>query len=351
MTFHPMDADTARRHFVDSMLQDVCAEKGHALHGDPYYGYSGFIEFAHGKRAFFMGTAFDVNGQGASQLARDKAYSGQLLAQAGIRTPEGVLLFSPRYKAELALKNPAMAAGLGFAEPALAFVATHGFPLFLKPNEGTAGKGVSRVTSIGQLFAAVHGLFETCDKALLQAPATGRDYRLVVLDGQVLAAYERSPFTVTGDGMASIAILAARALDEFAKGDRPAGLSADDPRIAIELAGQGMEPATVPAAGQRVVLMPNANLSTGGSSTDVTGQVHGDFLEIARRAADACGLAFAGVDIMAGDITSPASDYQVIEVNSAPGLRNYAALSPAARARVRQVYAALVDRMAAQAGV
>ncbi|MCB1383827.1 MAG: ATP-dependent carboxylate-amine ligase [Notoacmeibacter sp.] len=351
MSFGPLDAETAQRHFVYSMLHEACVAKGHTLHGDARYGYSGFIEFAPGKRGYFMGTAFDVNGQGASQLARDKAYAAQLLAQAGLNTPEGVLLFAPRYRAELALKNPSMAAKLGFAQPALDFAAVYGFPLFIKPNEGTAGRGVSRVTSPEQLFAAIHALFATSDKALLQAPALGRDYRLVVLDGAVLAAYERSPFTVTGDGAASIATLVSRALEGFARDNRPAGLEADDPRIATELAAQGLEPASVPAEGRRVVLMPNANLSTGGNSADVTGLVHPGFLEIAARAAAACGLTFAGVDIMAADISAPPADYTVIEVNSAPGLRNFAALTLQTRDRVRAIYAALVDRMAAQAGL
>lgn len=346
MTFRPMDAETARGHFVYSMLQQVCADRGYTLHGDPRYGYSGYIDFGGGRRGFFMGTAFDINGQGASQLARDKAYAGQLLADSGIRTPESVLLFSPRYRAELALKSKALAAGLGFAEPALAFARHHGFPLFLKPNEGTAGKGVMKVTSVERLFEGIRDLFESADKALLQVAASGRDYRLVVLDGQVLAAYERSPFTVTGDGISSVAALVSGALEGFRKGDRPAGLSADDPRIVAELAGQGLEPASVPASGQRVVLMPNANLSTGGYSADRSEAVHPDFAAIAARAAASCGLVFAGVDIMTEDISQPAGDYRVLEVNSAPGLRNFAALSAGTRKRAVAIYAAVVEKMA-----
>lgn len=345
MTFQPLDAGSARGHFVYSILQEICAERGYVLHGDRRYGYSGAIAYPGGHRAFFMGTAFDINGQGASRLARDKAYSAQLLAGEGISTPEGVLLFSPRYRAELALKSKAMASGLAFAEPALAFASRHGFPLFLKPNEGTAGKGVMKVTSVERLFEGIRDIFEGADKALLQVPATGRDYRLVVLDGCVMAAYERAPFTVTGDGISSVADLVGHALETFRQANRPAGLAPDDPRIAAELAAQGLEPASVPAAGQRVVLMPNANLSTGGQSADVSGLVHRDFLELAARAARACGLAFAGVDIMAADICAPANAYSVIEVNSAPGLRNYAALSPVARQRVKAIYGALVEKM------
>ena len=123
-----LTAEEARRHFVLAQLYRACAEQGVTLKADPQFGYCGHLERADGTRSQFMGTAFDINGQGASALAKDKDYAGRLLASEGFPVPEGVLLFAPSFKVELAIKNPAMASSLGFAERALEFAARHGFP-------------------------------------------------------------------------------------------------------------------------------------------------------------------------------------------------------------------------------
>lgn len=341
-----LTADEARKHFVPAQLHRACAAQGVTLRVDPQFGYSGHIERADGTRSQFMGTAFDINGQGASALAKDKDYAARLLGSEGFPVPEGVLLFSPSFKAELAIKNPVMASSLGFAERALDFAARHGFPLFLKPNEGSGGQGVAKVSNLEELFETLAVLFATEETVLLQTPATGKDFRILVLDGTVMAAYERSPFTVLADGTSSVSALASAALDRMERSGRPANLKADDPRIVKELLRQGLSPASVPPAGQRVVLTANANLSSGGEAVDHTDNLHPSFRDVAVNAAAAAGLRLCGVDIMAASITDAPEQFWIIEINSAPGLRNFAATSPQALARVEGFFDQLVAAIA-----
>jgi cyanophycin synthetase len=99
--------------------------------------------------------------------------------------------------------------------------------------------------------------------------------------------------------------------------------------IAIErLKQQGLEPDSVPAKGQRVILRNNANLSTGGSATDVTDDVHPEVAQRAIAAAQIVGLHVCGVDVVAESVLRPLEEQHggIVEVNAAPGLRMH--LSP-----------------------
>jgi cyanophycin synthetase len=94
------------------------------------------------------------------------------------------------------------------------------------------------------------------------------------------------------------------------------------------LAGQGMNAETVPVKGKRVNLRHNANLSTGGSATDVTDDVHPALAARAVAAAKMVGLDICGVDVVCESVHQPLEEQGggVVEVNAAPGLRMH--LSP-----------------------
>jgi cyanophycin synthetase len=99
--------------------------------------------------------------------------------------------------------------------------------------------------------------------------------------------------------------------------------------IAIErLRQQGLTVDSVPAKGQRVILRNNANLSTGGSATDVTDDVHPEVAQRVIAAAQIVGLHVCGVDVVAETVMRPLEEVNggIVEVNAAPGLRMH--LSP-----------------------
>jgi D-alanine-D-alanine ligase-like ATP-grasp enzyme len=331
--------------FLSSLLLELSLEFGAKIFVDSEYGYVGYIEFASGRRSFFRNTTFDINPNAASAIAKDKDYCAVMLRHFGYPVPDGVVLFSPKYRHEMRLKNEAIAAGLGFAEKASIFAEEHGFPLFLKPNDGSEGRGVTKVYTIDELFDALWRLFEDDEMILLQKAVQGRDFRVVVLYGEVVSAYERIAFGAVGDGESDLETLVRREIARLRANSRGAKVRADDPRMAAEMMRQNLSRNSVIAPGRRVTLLPNANLSAGGQSVDLTDRIHPSFKEMAERVTRDLGLNLAGIDVLAPDICAPLAEYCVLEVNSAPGLNNFAGSSADSNARTRALYRRLFTKL------
>ncbi len=266
-------------------------------------------------------------------IASDKALAKQLLADAGIPVPAGGIARSPDQAVEL----------LGLL----------GSPAVIKPVNGNHGAGVTPgVLTPAQAEAAYATASAGHPAVIVEEFIHGTDYRVLVIDGRVVAAAQLRPASVTGDGTSTIRQLVDRANTDPRRGDghaRELTRIRLDEAAASHLADRGLQPGSVPAAGDLVTLRRNANLSTGGTSRDVTDQVHEDIAELCRRAAAAAGLDICGIDIRLADISAsrPASGPgpaagAVIEVNACPGLRMH--LSPA-EGRSRDVASAIIDRL------
>jgi len=334
--------------FLPNLLAELAPEFGAKVFAEPDHGYVGYVEFPSGRRCFFTGASLDANPHGASVLTKDKDYCARMLAHLGYTVPQGIVLFSPAFKREISLRKEALAAGLSFAERALGFAHLHGFPLFVKPVDGLEGRGVTKVYSVDELFEALWWLFAEDKKVLLQVPLSGRDFRVVVMDGKVVAAYERRPLAVTGDGHSPISALVDIALARLRNDRHGSKVSHDDHRILTQLKANGMTMETVLDTGREVPLLPNANLSTGGTARDVTGDISAFYSKIAIGAAKDLGLLLVGIDIIAKDITGFDTDYCILEVNSAPGLNNFATSSAASQERARELYRQLLAKLSRQ---
>ncbi|MDP6876560.1 MAG: hypothetical protein QF521_23840 [Alphaproteobacteria bacterium] len=333
------------KNFLAAILKNLCAEMGAGLELEREYGRAGCISFANGRRGFFKGACFDINGMGAAQIAKDKDYCAKFLRSAGINTPSGKLVYSPRAIKKLTLKNPRLGRGLVPYSEAPAAAADFGFPLFVKPNEGAEGEGVQMVASNDELLTHLSLLYQAHDLVLLQKPVPGEDHRVIVLDGEVFAAYRRTALGVTGNGTDTVAGLLAKRTDELAARGRPSDVSPDDPRISQHLRSQGLGLRDVIENGRQVQLLVNANLSSGGGVSDVTDDIAGEYKRICADAAGAVGLRFAGVDILCRRIDRYDEQYGVLEVNGAPGLSHYAAAGEHEKQNVIGLYRALLTKM------
>jgi cyanophycin synthetase len=149
---------------------------------------------------------------------------------------------------------------------------------------------------------------------------------VLVIGGRVVAASRRDPAQVTGDGRHTIAELVEIVNRDPRRGDDHATVLSKlvlDPIALQVLDEQGYSFASVPQAGHRVLIRRNANLSTGGTASDVTDRVHHEVAARSVEAARIIGLDVAGVDVIAQDIGRPLEEQSgvIIEVNAAPGLR------------------------------
>src|SRR5690606_19049654 len=179
----------------------------------------------------------------------------------------------------------------------------------------------------------------------------GRDYRVLVVGGEVVAATERMPAHVVGDGTSSVTALVERVNADTRRGDGHGNLLTRirvDDAVSEILAQQGLSPDSVPEPGRVVWLRHNANLSTGGTARDVTDRMHPDVRDICVRAAALVGLDIAGVDLRLTDIAAPPPNDGdpaaggIIEVNAGPGLRMHLAPS---EGEPRPVGEAIVDAL------
>jgi D-alanine-D-alanine ligase-like ATP-grasp enzyme len=319
------------------LLEEAATSLGGRVEVDPAFGHIGRYIASNGRVWPFFGNALGLNSDASAALAADKTYCAQILGAAGLAVPAGCLVVSDRYRAALSLKNARVAAGLPGVDVGLEFAAAQGMPVFVKPNRGSEGQGVSCATDIQILQNDLAALLAHTDHVRIERAVSGRDYRLVVLDAQVVAAYERRPFSAVGDGRHGLGELLQTALTRLEVTHRGAKLAADDPRIARALEAQNLRFDDIPENGQVVWLLANANLSTGGELVDVFDVLPVGAAQLACAASAALGLRFAGVDLIAPDLQRDPSAAVVLEVNSAPGLDFYAALGPANWARARGI--------------
>ncbi len=326
------------------LLAEAAAALGGTLEMEADYGFVGRFRDRHGSTRAIFGKSLGLNRDSAAALAADKDYTARLLAAEGLPSPDGQLVFSETYRARMALKNRDVAARLPGVPAARRFAEATGYPVIVKPNCGSEGRDIRRAQSPEELDTDLADAFRTDERIRVETFLPGRDYRFLVLDGTVRLAYERRPFSVTGDGRSPIRALLGEALDCLSETHRGAKLSPDDARILRGLADQGLTLESIPAPGLRVRILGNANLSTGGTLHDLGPDVHADAASLAVRAASALGLTVAGVDIIAPDLAQGTDGAVILEVNSAPGLDYYASTSPAHWSQALAVVTDMLDR-------
>jgi cyanophycin synthetase len=216
----------------------------------------------------------------------------------------------------------------------------------VKPLAGNHGRGVSvglqTPDAVAEAFAMAykHGR-----RVMVEETFVGRDYRVLVVAGKVVAAAERRPAMVTGDGAHTVEELIEGANRDPRRGE---GHSREMTRICIDdvaqahLAASGVALTDVPAAGEPVVLSRTANLSRGGTAHDVTDRLHPSVALACERAARAVGLDVCGIDLVTESVEQPLTRGGIVEVNAAPGLRMH--LAPA-EGEPRDVGGAIVDAL------
>ncbi len=195
----------------------------------------------------------------------------------------------------------------------------------VKPTRGEQGKGITvGVTAENgpdQLTAAVARAREQHPEVLIEQRATGENLRLVVIDGQVVAAALRMPPEIIGTGEHSVRDLIA------AESRRRAAATGGESRIPMDditeatVAEAGWRLDEVLPQGTRLRVRRTANLHQGGTIHDVTAKVNPELCRVAVTAAEAIGIPVTGIDLLVPDVIG--ADYAFIEANERPGLANH----------------------------
>lgn len=264
----------------------------------------------------------------AVETADEKTRVKTYLKKAGIPVPEGRVTSSE--------------------EEALTVFKQLGTAVVVKPDVGNHGNGSTiNVTDPGQLKMAFHAAHAYHPDVIVEEYVKGGDFRLLVINGNFIAAAKREPAHVIGDGTSSI-----HDLIQAVNSDPHRGFGHEKVLTQIEvddmtqrlLALKGLSIDSVPENHAVVYLKATANLSQGGTATDVTDEVSPDIRFMAERAARIIGLDCVGVDVLAKDISLPleSSGLKVVEVNAAPGFRMH--LEPT-QGRPRNVAKPVVDML------
>jgi cyanophycin synthetase len=243
----------------------------------------------------------------AVEIAQDKDDTRRVLQNIGLPVPRGDTA--------------------GLLDDAVDIANDIGYPVILKPLDSSHGRGIScRLDDEAGVRGAWPAAISYGRRVVIEQFVSGRDHRVLVVDGRVIAVAERIAAHVVGDGVRAIRELVQEANRDPRRG---AGHARTLTRLPIDartedyLATIGMTLDTVPAAGEIVSLRATANLSTGGTAIDRTDEIHPANITACEMAAGIVGLDIAGIDVLTEDITIPFRENGavIIEVNAAPGLR------------------------------
>ncbi len=292
-------------------------------------GKNSLVQLGYGiNQQRFQATITGNTSSIAVDIACNKELTKKMLEDAAIPVPSGSLVVDEE-GLEQAIKK-------------------FGYPLVIKPLDGNHGKGAS--INVNDFETARTGLEHAqkySKKVIVERYITGFDFRVLVINHKMVAAARRVPAHVVGDGELNIQALIDKENTDPRRGYGHENVLTEidvdkDTNELLEKLNYSLE--TVPHKGEIVYLKSTANLSTGGTSIDVTDMIHPENIQMAERVSRIIGLDVCGIDIMAENLTQPLKESggAILEVNAAPGFRMHLAPS---EGLPRNVAAPVVDML------
>lgn len=270
-------------------------------------GDSGFYQIGYGKQGRMIEATIGANTSCIStDIASDKMLTKELLIQQNIPVADGAKI----YNAISLLKEGERI----------------GYPLVIKPRFGSKGNGVAlNLKSDKELIKAYNYLKDIHNELMIERYIEGNDYRVCVVNYNVVAVSLRIPPFIIGDGKNNIKNLIRMLNSDSKRGydhEKPLTKIKIDESLLKFLEKQNMNLLTIPEKGEKIKLRENANLSTGGIAIDCTDKISEENKKICIRAAQTIGLDICGIDIKTTDIEKSLHENGVImEINAAPGIR------------------------------
>lgn len=245
------------------------------------------FSLSNGERThYFFRTRGDKVTNEAVDIARDKDRTKRVLSKAGIPVPEGSRFTADNSKEEI-----------------LDYAAKLGFPVVLKPTDGSFGKGViSNITSAGEFEYALDYVRDDLGykDVIVEQHIPGDDYRIYVVDHQVVGAIKRIPPNIVGNGEDSILTLIEKKNEERQLNPRLVSCPIEINDELIDFIGRkGYFLESVPENGELVFLSSKSNISIGGDPIDVLDELPEEVKQVAIEALHAIpGLTHGAVDLL-----------------------------------------------------
>lgn len=287
------------------------------------------VQLGYGKNQVrFRATMTDRTSSIAVDLASNKDETKRMLEDAAIPVAKGMCI---AYESEVD-----------------EVISKIGFPLVFKPLDGNHGKGASiNVKTLEEAKAAFEHAKKFSRKIIVERFISGYDFRILVINNRFIAAALREPANVIGDGVSTIQLLIENENKDPRRGYGHENVLTEisiDRETQDQLAKLNYTLETILKKGEKCYLKGTANLSTGGTSTDITDIVHPHNIFICERISRVIGLDICGIDIMATNLSEPleSTGGVVLEVNAAPGFRMH--LAPA-KGLPRNVAAPVIDML------
>lgn len=272
------------------------------------------LQFGHGKyQKRIQATTTSDTSNIAVELASDKEETNRILSDLGLPVPRQRLVYSERETVRAAERI--------------------GYPVVVKPIAANHGRGVStNLRSAEEAEAAFAKAREHARTVIVESFIAGYDHRILIINGEMVAAAKRIPGHVLSDGQHSISDLVDKVNQDPRRGvghEKVLTRLEFDHQAEKVLALHGYTKDSVPEAGEVVYLRRTANLSTGGTAIDVTDIIHPDNRDMAIRSVRGLGLDIGGVDFLTTDISESYRDTggAICEVNAGPGFRMHVAPS------------------------
>jgi D-alanine-D-alanine ligase-like ATP-grasp enzyme len=321
--------DQSREQWVTQMFKKVAKKLDAYIFVEPVYQHAGYVVFKNKRKLFFRSERFNINEAGSIESVIDKNYCHFFLRHYGYNVPEGQTFFSANINSKVDVKRT-IDDGLKYAEAL-------GWPVILKPNNGSKGRFVSKVENKAEYYQAAKKILSSTQVLLVEKFYNGDDYRIVVFKNQVFAAYKRIPFSIIGNGKKNIATLLKEAKTKIeATGNSK--LHLNDYRVKASLRKMSLTNNDIIEKGEKLRLLQNANVSDGGRMVDVTTELHPRFKRLLVKMTKDMNLILCGIDIISNDITKAAPKYVALEINSAPALKHYASIGYRQLRRTEALY-------------
>ncbi|KAA9338227.1 cyanophycin synthetase [Hymenobacter busanensis] len=321
--------DIREQEFIGPSTYSIVAEA--ASRGIPYIQlkHSNVIQLGYGvNQKRIWATTTSSTSHAGVEIAGNKNRTKAMLGAAGVPVPRGTTVYD--------------------ADELREAIEKLGFPIVTKPLDGNHGKGASiNLNSWKEALAGFKAAQVYSRAVIVEQFIEGFDFRMLVINGKLVAAAKRTPAAVTGDGVSTIQQLVDKVNEDPRRGvghEKVLTQIKIDKHTQQILKAKELTAKSVLPAGETLYLKSTANISTGGTASDVTDQVDPYNVLMAERVAGIVGLDICGIDVLTTDIAIPLNETRgaVIEVNAAPGFRMH--ISPA-DGLPRNVAAPVVDML------